>query len=154
MKYLVIAIVVMLSGCSSQQHRYVVETRGAASPVVSAEVLVCRQPTWALKHSGTRFTGAKSANCEGSGYIRLHHQDGTTTDCQVGYVTLVDQTLAFDLAGRSCEAEAQTLSREDGRAARRRSIRPCASQPNAPYWEPSAQMFARSASGATARRSR
>lgn len=103
MKRLIIASAVLLSGCSPVTHTYAVETQNADSPVVSAEVSVCRQPIWSLERSRTRFTGANRKRCEGSGIIRLTHQDGTTTECQVGYVTTLDQTLAYVVAGRSCE---------------------------------------------------
>lgn len=103
MKRLIIASAALLSGCSPVTHTYIVETQNADSPVVSAKVSVCRQSMWSLERSGTRFTGANRKRCEGSGLIRLTHQDGTATDCQVGYVTTMDQTLAFVVSGRSCE---------------------------------------------------
>lgn len=105
MKRLIIASVALLSGCSTVTHTYTVETQDAESPVVSATVSVCRQPTWTLEKSGTRFAGINRKRCEGSGLIRLTHQDGTTTDCQVGYVTTMDQTLAYYVRGRSCEPQ-------------------------------------------------
>lgn len=105
MKRLIITSAALLSGCSPVTHTYTVETHNADSPVVSAEVSVCRQPIWSLERSGTRFTGANRKRCEGSGFIRLTHQDGTTTDCQVGYVTTLDQTLAYVVGGRSCEPQ-------------------------------------------------
>lgn len=104
-KRLIIASAALLSGCSPGTHTYTVETQNADSPVVSAEVSVCRQPMWSLERSGTRFAGANRKQCEGSGFIRLTHQDETTTDCQVGYVTTLDQTLAYVVAGRSCEPQ-------------------------------------------------
>lgn len=110
MRRSVIAAVVLLSGCSPQKHRYMVETREAVATVVSADVSVCRQPTWPLKRSGTRFTGTKIADCEGSGYIRLRHQDGTMIDCQVGYVTTsLDQIQEFVVNIRSCEPAKSTM---------------------------------------------
>jgi len=105
MKRLIIASAALLSSCSPVTHTYVVETQKADSPVTSAEVSVCRQPMWWLERSGTRFAGANRKPCEGSGFIRLTHQDGTTTDCQVGYVTTLDQTLAYVVAGRSCQPQ-------------------------------------------------
>jgi uncharacterized lipoprotein YmbA len=105
MKRLIIASAALLSACSPVRHTYTVETQHAASSVVSARVSVCRQPTWSLEKSGARFAGAKRERCEGSGFIRLTHQDGTTTDCKVGYVTTMDQTLAYKVSGRSCEPQ-------------------------------------------------
>ena len=104
-RLIIIATAAVLSGCSPVTHTYAVETRHAESPVASAAVSVCRQPIWSLEQSGTRFTGANRQRCEGSGFIRLAHQDGTTTDCQVGYVTTMDQTLTYVVRGRSCEPE-------------------------------------------------
>ena len=105
MKRLIIASAALLSGCSPVTHAYTVETQDAASPVVSATVSVCRQPIWSLEKSGTRFAGANRQRCEGSGFIRLTHQDGTTTECQVGYVTTMDETLSYKVSGRSCEPQ-------------------------------------------------
>ena len=105
MKRLMIASAALLSGCSPVTHSYTVETQLAENPVASAAVSVCRQPSWSLVRSGTRFTGSNRDRCEGSGFIRLTHQDGTTTDCQVGYVTTMDQTLAYVVSGRSCEPQ-------------------------------------------------
>lgn len=103
MQRLIFVAAALLSGCSPVTHTYVVETRRADSPVVSATVSVCGQPAWPLKRSGTRFVGAERSRCEGSGHIRLRHQDGTVTACPVGYVTAMDQTLPFTVKGRSCE---------------------------------------------------
>lgn len=103
MQRFVFVAAALLSGCSPVTHTYVVETRRADSPVTSATVSVCRQAPWTLERSGTRFAGTRSARCEGSGYIRLRHQDGTETTCPVGYVTTMDQTLPFTVKGRSCE---------------------------------------------------
>lgn len=103
MKRLGLATALVLCGCSSEMNTYAVETRDAASPVTSAAVSVCRQAAWKLERSGTRFTGTRSANCEGSGFIRMTHQDGTTTDCPVGYVTSgAGQTFAYVVSGGSC----------------------------------------------------
>ena len=95
----------VLSSCSPVTHTYVVETQQADNPVVSAAVTVCRQPTWPLEKSGTLFAGANGARCEGSGFVRLSHQDGTTIDCPVGYVTTMDETFVFTVSGRSCELQ-------------------------------------------------
>lgn len=106
MKSLLIAATALLSGCSPVTHTYVVEAQDADSPVAPATVSVCRQPAWSLDRSGTRFIGVNHKRCEGSGFIRLTHQDGTTTDCNVGYVTTMDQTFAYAVNGRSCELKA------------------------------------------------
>lgn len=103
MKRLLVASAVLLSGCSPVTHTYAVDTRNADSPVVFAEVSVCRQPIWSLNRSGTHFNGVNRKRCEGSGFIRLTHQDGTTTDCQVGYVTTLGQTFSYVVSGHSCE---------------------------------------------------
>jgi uncharacterized lipoprotein YmbA len=104
MKRLGLATAVLLCGCSSEANSYVVETEQAVSPVTSAMVSVCRQRAWALERSGTRFAGTRSANCEGSGFVRLTHQDGTTTDCPVGYVTVgAGQSFTYVVTGRACD---------------------------------------------------
>jgi hypothetical protein len=105
MKRLIITAAAVLSGCSPATHTYIVQTQNADSPIVFAAVSVCRQPTWLLEQSGTRFTGANRHPCEGVGFIRLTHQDGTMTDCQVGHVTITDQTFAYKISGRSCEPQ-------------------------------------------------
>lgn len=106
MKGFIIAVAALLPGCSSVTHAYVVEAQHADSPVASATVSVCRQPAWSLDRSGTRFIGINRKRCEGSGFIRLTHRDGTTTDCNVGYVTTMDQTFTYVVNGRSCELKA------------------------------------------------
>lgn len=98
-----IAAAALLYGCSPVTHTFVVEAQSAANPVVTASVSVCLRPTWTLKRSGTRFTGVNRKRCEGSGFIRLTHQDGTTTDCKVGYVTTIDETFTYVVRGRSCD---------------------------------------------------
>lgn len=103
MKWLLVASGALLTACSSATYDYSVETAEAHSPVTTATVEVCREPAWRLERSGTRFEGRSTSPCEGSGVVRLTHLDGTITECPVGYVTTMDQGLAFVVRGQSCE---------------------------------------------------
>jgi hypothetical protein len=102
MKWLIPGSAVFLSGCSPTPHHFRVDVGNADGHFATASVTLCGKPLGALQRSGDTFAGTVAVNCEGSGYVRLRSGNGTTVDCPIGYVTLVEDRWDFAVRGRSC----------------------------------------------------
>jgi hypothetical protein len=103
MKWPVIAVGLLLGGCSDARNSFVVDVSAATTPVTVAAATLCDKPPVGLKRQGQWFVGSMAARCEGSGRIRLTHADGSITDCRIGYVTAsAEQWWTFELRGRTC----------------------------------------------------
>lgn len=101
-KWVAILSAVGLTACSGENHSIVVDVAEAGKPVSKAVVTLCEEPPKALERTGKWFVGRVIVGCEGSGNVRLTHNDGTTTDCPIGYVTSFDDWWMFEVQGSSC----------------------------------------------------
>jgi len=105
MRWPLLTLLLLLSGCSPVRHSFTVDVADAAQ-VDRAVVSICGEPEVALEKNGNRFSGHIDNQCEGSGYVRVRYKDGTTTNCPVGYVTTIEDRWAFTASRRSCEQSA------------------------------------------------
>lgn len=69
----------------------------------SATLLICGSD-WQLRQEPNRFALSAAMPCEGHGAIQVVLNDGSQSECQIGYVTPgAPQRFDFRLTRRSCE---------------------------------------------------
>jgi hypothetical protein len=62
---------------------------------------VCGSAT-PLNKRGSRFSGLRRIDCEGSGAVHVRYADEQSVDCVVGYVTSLPQTWEYLVRDRTC----------------------------------------------------
>lgn len=84
MKWIALAIPIVVSACSMVEDTFVVADDKKI--VAAAELTLCGEHV-SLQRSGGQLIIRKAIDCEGSGRIRLRYASGAKHDCIVGYVT-------------------------------------------------------------------
>ncbi|VWX46955.1 exported hypothetical protein [Novosphingobium sp. 9U] len=102
MRWLVLAVLVVVSGCNTATNSFAVEDEQGI--VSGANLLLCGAKV-PLRRTGKQLLVSYAIDCEATGHVALTYTSGEQHDCLVGYVTQgAVQSFTFRATKKGCVA--------------------------------------------------